>query len=67
MAECIASKVMHLDATGLPVLDRAAPNGKRIGSLWGYVGDDVCAYVYASTGKALGQQPGDVRGDGHLS
>jgi transposase len=60
VAECIASKVMHLDATGLPVLDRAAPNGKRIGSLWGYVGDDVAAYVYASTGKARAQRPGEM-------
>jgi transposase len=60
VAECIASKVMHLDATGLPVLDRAAPGGKRIGSLWGYVGDDVCAYVYASTGKARAQKPGEM-------
>src|ERR1043166_5438789 len=51
---------MHLDATGVPVLDRAAPGGKRIGSLWCYVGDDVCAYVYASTGKARGQQPGEM-------
>jgi transposase len=60
VAECIASKVMHLDATGLPVLDRAAPNGKRIGSLWGYVGDDVAAYVYTSTGKARAQHPGEM-------
>jgi transposase len=60
VAECIASKVMHLDATGLPVLDRAAPGGKRIGSLWGYVGDDVCAYVYASTGKARAQKTGEM-------
>jgi hypothetical protein len=60
LAECIASKVMHLDATGLPVLDRGAPNGKRIGSLWGYVGDDVCAYVYASTGKARAQKSGEM-------
>lgn len=60
IAECIAAQVMHLDATGLPVLDRAAPGGKRIGSLWGYVGDDVCAYVYTSTAKARGQQPGEL-------
>jgi transposase len=60
VAECIASQVMHLDATGLPVLDRAAPGGKRIGSLWGYVGDDVCAYVYTSTGKARGQKLGEM-------
>jgi transposase len=60
VADCIASQVMHLDATGLPVLDRAAPGGKRIGSLWGYVGDDVCAYLYASTGKARAQKPGEM-------
>lgn len=60
VAECIASTVMHLDATGLPVLDRGAAGGKRIGSLWGYVGDDVCAYVYASTGKARGQKLGEM-------
>jgi hypothetical protein len=66
VAGCIASKVMHLDATGLAVLDRAARGGKRIGSLWGYVGDDVCAYVYASTGQAGRQVRGDPRrrGDG---
>jgi transposase len=60
LAECIASKVMHLDATGLPVLDRAAAGGKRLGALWGYVGDEVAAYVYASTGKQLGQKPGEM-------
>jgi hypothetical protein len=60
VAECIASKVMHLDATGLPVLDHAASGGKRIGSLWGYVGDGVCACVYASTGKARAQKTGEM-------
>jgi transposase len=64
IAEVIASKVMHLDATGLPVLDRDAPSGKRYGSLWGYVGDNlgehVAAYVYTSTGKKLGQKPGEM-------
>jgi transposase len=60
VAECIASKVMHLDATGLPVLDRGAPGGKRLGALWGYVGDDVAAYVYVSTGRAQGQKPGEM-------
>ena len=60
IAECIGSKVMHLDATGLPVLDRDAPGGKRLGTLWGYVGDDVAAYVYATTGKKLGQKPGEM-------
>jgi transposase len=60
VAECIASKVMHLDATGLPVLDRDAPGGKRVGTLWGYVGDEVAAYVYATTGKKVGQKPGEM-------
>ena len=60
IAECIGSKVMHLDATGLPVLDRDASGGKRLGALWGYVGDNVAAYIYASTGKKLGQKPGEL-------
>jgi len=60
IAECIGSKVMHLDATGLPVLDHDASGGKRLGTLWGYVGDNVAAYIYASTGKKLGQKPGEL-------
>ena len=59
--QALAAKVMHLDATGLPVLDRDAPGGKRLGALWGYVGDeDVAAYLYASTGKKRGQKPGEL-------
>jgi transposase len=60
IAECIGSKIMHLDATGLPVLDHGAPGGKRIGALWGYVGDDVAAYIFASTGGAKGQKEGEM-------
>ena len=67
VAECIASRVMHLDATGLPVLDRNAPNGKRVGALWGYVGDDVAAYVYVSTGKKVAQRPGEMGPEDILS
>jgi len=67
IAECIGSKVMHLDATGLPVLDREAPKGKRLGTLWGYVGDDVAAYLYASTGKKVGQKPGELGPEDVLS
>jgi transposase len=52
--EVLAAKVMHLDGTSLPVLDRDAPGGKRLGALWGYVGDkDVAAYLYASTAKSV--------------
>jgi hypothetical protein len=55
IAEVLASSVMHLDATGLPVLDQGAPGGKRLGSLWGYVGNaNVAAYLYTSTGAAKG-------------
>jgi len=60
LAECIGSKVMHLDGTGLPVLDHGAPGGKRIGALWGYVGDGVVAYIFVSTGCAAGQKPGEM-------
>jgi transposase len=42
------------------VLDHGAPGGKRIGALWGYVGDLVAAYIFASTGKAEGQTEGEM-------
>lgn len=64
LAECIASRVMHLDGTGLPVLDGTAPGNKKMGALWGYVGvnaDEMhAAYLYMSTGKATGQRPGEI-------
>ena len=54
---------MHLDGTGLPVLDPNVKGGKKLGALWGYVGvnanEIVAAYLYVSTGKATGQQPGE--------
>jgi transposase len=57
----LRAKVMHLDGTSLPVLDRDAPGGKRLGALWGYVGDqDVAVYLYASTGKKVGQREGEL-------
>ena len=59
--QVLAATVMHLDATGLPVLDRDAVGGKRLGALWGYVGDeDVAAYLYASTAKKNAQRPGEL-------
>jgi transposase len=59
--QVLTASVMHLDATGLPVLDRDAAGGKRLGALWGYVGDEnVAAYLYASTGKKSAQRPGDI-------
>lgn len=63
LAGIIDARVMHLDGTGLPVLDRDAPGGKRLGALWGYVGvnanEVMAAYLYASSGKKVGQQPNE--------
>jgi transposase len=62
--QVIAARVMHVDGTGLAVLDPDAAGGKRLGTLWGYVGVDddgsTGAYVYASTGKKVGQKPGEM-------
>lgn len=61
MAGVLTSTVMHLDATSLPVLDRDTAGGKRLGALWGYVGDQHTAlYLYASTGKKTGQRDGEI-------
>lgn len=64
LAEVIAARVMHLDGTGLAVLDPNVKGGKKLGALWGYVGvnanEVVAAYLYVSTGKATGQQPGEL-------
>jgi hypothetical protein len=60
----LAARIMHVDGTGLPVLDPSVAGGKRHGTLWGYVGvDDIgstAAYLYTSTGKKLGQKPGEL-------
>lgn len=64
LAEVIAAQVMHLDGTGLAVLDGNAPGNKKIGALWGYVGvnagEVIAAYLYMTTGKATGQLPGEL-------
>src|SRR5262249_47630166 len=61
LAGVLGAQVMHLDATGLPVLDRNVDGGKRLGTLWGYVGGEtVAAYLYTSTGKKLGQRRGEL-------
>ena len=64
LAECIAARVMHLDGTGLMVLDGTKPGNKKMGALWGYVGvnadDVIAAYLYMSTGKATAQRPGEL-------
>lgn len=52
--------VMQLDGTGLKVLDPNTEAGKRLGTLWGYVGDgDTALYLYSSSGHKTGQRPGD--------
>jgi hypothetical protein len=57
----LKATVMHLDATGLPVLDDSKAKGVKLGSLWGYVGDEQTAlYLYTSTGKKLGQLKGEL-------
>lgn len=66
LQQSVQSTVMHLDATGMPVLDKQGPKGLNIGSMWGYVGDDpssgrrVACVLYASTGKKKGQRPGEL-------
>jgi len=64
LAEVIAARVMHLDGTGLTVLDGNTPGNKKIGALWGYVGvnagEVIAAYLYMSSGKATGQRPGEM-------
>ena len=68
MAKVLGADVMHLDATSLPVLDKTTLTGIRLASLWGYVGSDVtdtgtthtALCIYASTGKAVGQRPGEL-------
>lgn len=60
----LLSRVMHVDATSLPVLDRDHPNGIRIGALWGYVGvngsERCAAYLYNSTGEKVATKPGEI-------
>jgi transposase len=64
LAEIIAARVMHLDGTGLPVLDREVRGKTRLGTLWGYVGvnegETIAAYLYTSTGKKVAQQSGEM-------
>jgi transposase len=60
-AQVLGAEIMQLDATGLPVRDKDSPKGIVLGALWGYVGDGCAAvYLYTSTGKKLGQRPGEL-------
>lgn len=64
LAEVIASEVMHLDGTGLPVLDGEVRGKTRLGTLWGYVGanpaEAIAAYLFTSTAKKNAQRPGEM-------
>jgi transposase len=47
--------VLHLDATSLPFFsqEKGSKKGKKLGALWGYVGDeDVALYLFAPSGHA---------------
>lgn len=62
----LASEVMHLDGTGMPVLVRDPKThkkigtGKRHGTMWGYLGGETALYMYCSTGHARGQTDKDI-------
>src|SRR5260370_40324720 len=61
MTQVLLSTVMHVDATSLPVKDKDAIGGITLGSLWGYVGDELAAvYLYTRTGKKGGQVEGEI-------
>jgi transposase len=56
----LSAPVMHMDATGLAVLDGSTAKGVKLGSLWGYVGgQETALYLYTSTGKKQGQLQGE--------
>lgn len=66
--EALDAYVMHLDGTGLPVLDREGRKGRRLGTLWAYVGDGkVAAFLYGSTGKKRGQLSNEIGPEDFLS
>jgi len=71
ISHVLGATVMHLDGTSLSVLDRDAPTGIKLGSLWGYVGVTgevrMALYLYASTGKKTGQRPGELGPEDMLS
>lgn len=51
----LQAEVFHLDGTSLPFFsqDKGVKKGKKIGALWGYVGDDdVALYLFALSGHA---------------
>jgi transposase len=52
-AELRDAFLVQTDATGIAVLDRDAPDGKRMGSMWCYIGDGrLCVFRYAVNAEA---------------
>ena len=52
--DLMASPLVHTDGTGMPVLDRDADEGIRVGTMWAYVGradQDVAVFKYATDGS----------------
>jgi len=59
--QVLAAEVMNFDGTGIAVRDSSRPDGIRLGTFWGAVGDErVPVYMYASTGKQHGQREGEM-------
>jgi transposase len=59
--QVLAAEVMNFDGTGIAVRDSSRPDGIRLGTFWGAVGDErVALYMYASTGKQHGQREGEM-------
>ena len=52
----LSADILHLDATSLPFFSidgKGAKRRKKLGALWGYVGDeDVALYLFAPSGHA---------------
>lgn len=65
-SEVLDATVLHLDGTGMPVLVRDKKthkkigSGKRLGTMWGYVGGETALFLYCSTGHAQGQTKHDI-------
>ena len=61
IGQVLSSTIMHMDSTSIPVRDKETGYQVNLGALWGYVGGkDCCAYLYASTGKKVGQREGEI-------
>jgi transposase len=64
--DVLAAEVMHLDGTGMPVLARDPKThkkigtGKRLATMWGYLGGETALYMYCTTGHARGQTEQDI-------